>query len=378
MVETITPVVHGGRRGRWGVALALHAAGAAISAAAFGALLALAGAALGAPWGRPGFALVAGLAALYLTAEVLGVRVPVPQMRRQVPDWWRTFFPLAPAAFLYGAGLGVGFFTYLTHGTLVVVSAAAVVSGRPAAGAVLVGAFGLARGLSAGVAFRTRSSEEGALLVGSLARSASWPGWRVAHAVALGSVLVAAVIGFSRTFVLGEPGELAAAVLAFAFGAAGVGKLVRGRTWRRALGSYGLPAPVERSAALGVPVLELCLAALAFLGLSSTAGLASLAALGVFSAAIVVARIRGGRRVACGCFGSGLERDYRFLLSRNAALAVAALVAWTQGQDASFADGLGVPDAAELVPAIIGVVSLLLAAWVSVEAVTAVRRGGVR
>jgi hypothetical protein len=378
MVETITPVVHGGHPGRWGVALALHAAGAAISAAAFGAVLALTGAALGAPWGRAGLALVGGLAALYLTAEVLGVRVPVPQMRRQVPDWWRTFFPLAPAAFLYGVGLGVGFFTYLRHGTLVVVSAAAVASGRPAAGAVLVGAFGLARGLSVGVAFRTRSSEEGALLVGSLARSASWSGWRVAHAVVLGSVLVAAMIGFSRTFAPGEPGELAAAVLAFAFGAAGMGKLVRGRAWRRALGSYGLPAPVERSAALSVPVLELCLAALAFLGLTSTAGLASLAVLGVFSAAIVVARIRGGRRFACGCFGSGLERDYRFLISRNAALALAGLVAWTQGQDAPVVGGLGVPDAGDLVPAILAGVGLVIAGWVSMGAVTALRRAGVR
>jgi len=253
MVETITPVVHGGRRGRWGVALALHAAGAAISAAAFGALLALAGAALGAPWGRTGFALVAALAAFYLTEEVLGLRVPVPQMRRQVPDWWRTFFPLAPAALLYGVGLGVGFFTYLTHGTLVVVSAAAVASGRPAAGAVLVGAFGLARGLSAGVAFRTRSSEEGALLVASLARSASWPGWRVAHAVALGAVLVAAAIGFSRTLLPGEPGALAAAALALAFGAAGVGKLVRHRPWRRALSSYGLPRTCRTLRRLGRP-----------------------------------------------------------------------------------------------------------------------------
>jgi len=378
MVETITPVVHGGRRGGWSVALALHTTGATLAAAAFGAALALAGAALGAPWGRTGFALVAGLAALYLAAEVLELRVPVPQMRRQVPDWWRTFFPLAPAAFLYGVGLGVGFLTYLAHGTLVVVAAAAIASGRPAAGAALVGAFGLARGLNAGVALRTRSSEEGALLVASLARSASWPGWRVAHAVALGAVLGASAIAFSRTDLPGEVGALAGAILALAFGAAGVAKLARARRWRRALRSYGLPSPVERAAAVGVPVLELSLAALPFLGLTSTAGLASLAALGAFSAAIVVARIRGGRRVACGCFGSGLERDYRYLLGRNAALALVALVAWTQGQDASRAGGLGVPGAGDLVPAVLVGVGLTLAAWVALEAVVAARRGGTR
>jgi hypothetical protein len=378
MVETITPVVHGGRAGRWGLALALHATGATISAAAFGAVLGLAGAALGAPWGRSGLWLVAILAALYLAAEVTGIRVPVPQLRRQVPDWWRTFFSPAPSALLYGVGLGVGFATYLSHGTLVVVSAAAVASGRPAAGAVLVGVFGLARGLSAGVAFRTRSSEEGALLVTSLARSATWPGWRVAHAVALGAVLVASSVAVSRTQVPGEAGALAAAMLALAFGAAGIAKLATGRRWRRALRSYGLPAPVERATAAGVPVFELGVASLPFMGLASTAGLVALAALGAFSAAIVIARIGGGARVACGCFGSGDERDYRFLLGRNAALALVALVAWTSGQDTWRVGGLGKPGAGDLVPAVLVGIGLLLTVWVGVAGAAAARRGSLR
>src|SRR5512134_2076601 len=134
MVETITPVVHGGRRSRWARFLVLHVAGAMAAAAAFGAILGGAGALLGAPWGAAGLGLVAALAALYLAREVFGLRVPVPQLRRQVPDWWRTYFPFGPASFLYGIGLGVGFLTYLSHGTLVVISAAAVASGRPSAG----------------------------------------------------------------------------------------------------------------------------------------------------------------------------------------------------------------------------------------------------
>ena len=112
MVETITPVVHGGSRSRWGISLALHAIGAAVAAAIVGSLLAGAGALLGAPWGVPGGVLVASAAALYVARE-LGAPVPVPQLRRQVPDWWRTFFPLHVAAFLYGLGLGPGFLTYL-------------------------------------------------------------------------------------------------------------------------------------------------------------------------------------------------------------------------------------------------------------------------
>ncbi|HEY7754696.1 MAG TPA: hypothetical protein VID69_00555, partial [Actinomycetota bacterium] len=122
MVETITPVVHGGSRSRWAILVALHVAGATLAAAVFGAMLGTVGVLLDAPWGAAGTALVATLAGLYLAREALGLRVPVPQLRRQVPDWWRTFFPFAPAAFLYGVGLGVGFFTYLSHGTLVAVA----------------------------------------------------------------------------------------------------------------------------------------------------------------------------------------------------------------------------------------------------------------
>src|SRR5262245_44177287 len=124
MAETITPVVHGGSRRAWAVSLSVHAVGAAVSAAALGAVLGGLGALLGAPWGRAGAIAVAAAAGIYVVAE-LGIRMPVPQLRRQVPDWWRTFFPPRIAAFLYGIGLGPGFLTYLTHGTLAVVALAA-------------------------------------------------------------------------------------------------------------------------------------------------------------------------------------------------------------------------------------------------------------
>ena len=65
MVETITPVVHGGRGRRWIGLLALHATGATLVAAAFGAVLAALGALLDAPW-DVGLAFVAAAAALYL------------------------------------------------------------------------------------------------------------------------------------------------------------------------------------------------------------------------------------------------------------------------------------------------------------------------
>src|SRR5688500_3932578 len=212
MVETITPVVHRGRRSRWAIVLGLHVGGAAAAAGAFGAVLGAIGSALGAPWGAAGLAAIAVIGALYLAREAFDLPIPVPQLRRQVPDWWRTFFPFAPAAFLYGMGLGVGFFTFLAHGTLVVVSAAALASGRPVLGAVLLAPFGLARGLGAAVAMRARTSEEGAALVGRLADAASRLVWRVAHIVALAVIVGIATWTALSAGSVGSAGRVAAAV----------------------------------------------------------------------------------------------------------------------------------------------------------------------
>src|SRR5881396_725699 len=229
MVETITPVVHGGRAGRWAGSIALHTAGAIASAAAFGAILGAAGSLLGAPWGGGGALLVALAAVLYLLREATVVSVPVPQLRRQVPQWWRTFFSVPVAAFLYGVGLGVGFLTYLTHGTLVVVAVAAAASGRPVVGAALVAPFGLARGMLVLVAARARRPEEGSAIVAKLARPASW---------------------------------------------------------RRVLAAYGLPRSVERTSLMVVPAAEVAIVGLVVLGMHRTAGIAALVTLAAFSGAI--------------------------------------------------------------------------------------------
>jgi hypothetical protein len=375
MVETITPVVHGGRRSRWTWFLALHVAGATLSAAAFGALLGGVGSLLGSPWGAPGIALVLVAALAYLAREALGLRVPVPQLRRQVPDWWRTFFPFAPASFLYGVGLGVGFFTYLAHGTLVVVSVAAIASGRPLAGAVLLAPFGLARGATALVARRASTPEANASLVSRLAERATWRGWSLAHAIVLGGVAAASGLWLAERGRSGDVGGAAAAVLAIAFSAAAAAKVARPRRWRRALSAYRLPDGVTRAAAVGVPVGELAIALLPVLGLGSIAGGGAVAALVAFSAAIVLARVRSGPRLACGCFGTAAVRDYRALLGRNAVLLVVALVAWLEGADAWVGGEVAAPAARDALPAVLVIVGLALIAWLVTSAVTLVRRG---
>ena len=367
MVETITPVVHGGSRERWGISLALHAIGAAVAAAIVGSLLAGAGALLGAPWGVPGAVLVVVAAALYVARE-LGAPVPVPQLRRQVPDWWRTFFTPNLAAFLYGLGLGPGFLTYLGHGTVVVVAVAAFASGRPLLGAAVLAPFGLARGLGPVLAFGVRSPGDAAALVERLDRSASKARWRVANALALSMVLVATVLEIRTIDAPSEAGALAAAVLALTFAAAAVAKLARRAAWMRTLGSYGLRSGASRLMGFGVPAVELGIAATVLVGLGSSAGLLSIVALVAFSGAIVVGRVRAGRRLECGCFGGSGVRDYRLLLARNLALAGVAFVAWRAGEDAALARALGEPAGADLLPVALVVLGLALAVWVGAVA----------
>src|SRR5918995_1720856 len=128
MVETISPGVYG-TGPRWAGALALHVVGATATAAGFGALVAAAAAMLGAPWGRAGGAIVAAFAVLYLVRELAGTRVPVPQLRRQVPDWWRSYFGRSVAGVLRGRRAGGGLLTLLGHGTVPVGTGGAPVGG---------------------------------------------------------------------------------------------------------------------------------------------------------------------------------------------------------------------------------------------------------
>jgi Methylamine utilisation protein MauE len=294
-----------------------------------------------------------------------------------VPDWWRTFFPPRVAAFLYGIGLGPGFVTYLTHGTLVVVALAAAATGSPLLGAAIVTPFGIARGLTVVVALEVRTPAEGALLIERLSRSSARIGWRLANAIVVGAVLVLALARTASIDRPGAAGALAAAALTVTFGASTVAKVAGRRVWRRVLRSYGLPRPLERVSLSGVPAAEGLVALLPLLGMGSSAGLLALALLWVFSIAIVAARARGDRGIDCGCFGSSRRRDYRVLLLRNGVLAIVAAVAWRAGADAWALRSLGMPRGSDLLPAAITVVGLGLAAWVAAQAVRALgRRGG--
>jgi hypothetical protein len=194
MVETITPVVHGGRRSRYLVSLTLHALGATLAAALVGLLAGALGALLGAPWGQIGLIVVGAFALIYALRELLGLPIPVPDRHQQVPLWWRSFYSPPVTAVLYGFGLGIGYLTYLSFGTYFVVTIAAFASGNPLVGAALCAPFGLARAISVVMANRGADVDDrpsGIDRIDDLAES-RWP--KVANAITLLLVCLLALL----------------------------------------------------------------------------------------------------------------------------------------------------------------------------------------
>lgn len=163
MVETITPAGCGSRH-RHLAALALFALGAGLAAAGLGAVLGLAGSALDPAWTLPALAVLALVAA---AREAGLVRLPLPELRHQVPERWRREWPLGAWSLAYGAGLGAGIFTHQVAGTFWVACAGAVAVGDPAWSAACLALFGAGRALMVGLP--ARGGRDPSVAVGRLA-----------------------------------------------------------------------------------------------------------------------------------------------------------------------------------------------------------------
>jgi hypothetical protein len=187
MVETITPAVHGGRKAGYWLSLGAHILGAAIAAGALGLGLGAGGRVLGAPWGMWGLLGIATIGVAYALGAA-GAPVPVFHRRRQVPDWWRTFFSPVTSSFLYGVGLGAGFLTFLSFGTLTVVAVVALASGDPLLGAMVCAPFGVSRGLAVLVGSGCRDAERASVMVDRIQAVGATLGPRAVNAVALVAV----------------------------------------------------------------------------------------------------------------------------------------------------------------------------------------------
>jgi hypothetical protein len=334
------------------ISVLVHAFAATVVAAVFGAALGAVGGVLGAPWGSGGSVIVAMTAAWAFAHEALGAPFPVPQLRRQVPEWWRTFFSPLASSTLYGAALGIGFLTYLLHSTLVVVAVAAFASGRPVHAAVLVAPFGFARGLAALAAVR------GPAVVHRLAAFARRR-WPLAAVNASAVAAVAVVAGASTHGSVGIRSlALAGVAVAFAWGAAW--KALRPRAWGSIVATYDL-GRLSPGVKAAVPVAEAAVVGLAVAGARPLAGMVALICVVAFTAAAVRRRASTPGRVPCGCFGAS-ETSFPAIVARNVALALAAAIA------AGGVNGLELraPSPGDVIPlvlALAGVAAVLVAAW---------------
>ena len=147
MVGSVLPLAHSTTRSRGRLIIALHAVGSTAGGLVVGCLMGLLGAWVlpeGGPWQSLCLAIAA---AAYALADADVIRVPRPQLNRQVPNVWRWRFPPSMASLMYGIGLGVGVATHIPFASLYVVAASAVLSGDVLGGGAIMALYGFARSL---------------------------------------------------------------------------------------------------------------------------------------------------------------------------------------------------------------------------------------
>jgi hypothetical protein len=186
MLASITPLGERGRQSRWGVTVGAFLIGALVAGAAAGAVLGLAGSVVL----SAAVSVHARLAALALAALLaLGLDASprkLPGPRRQVDERWRDEYRGWVYGVGYGAQLGVGITTVVSSAATYLALFAAFLSGGAGRGALIVGVFGITRGLQPLTTARVRRPEELLALHAWLGR------WR-AEARRLGCALLGAI-----------------------------------------------------------------------------------------------------------------------------------------------------------------------------------------
>ncbi len=151
MLASITPLGERGRQSRWAVTVTAFLLGASAAGAAAGALLgALGGVILGGPGGgsTETRTRLAVLAVALLLAVALDVLHKVPGPRRQVNERWLDEFRGWVYGLGFGAQLGLAVTTVVSSAATYVGVLAAFLTGSAAGGALVLGCFGLVRGLT--------------------------------------------------------------------------------------------------------------------------------------------------------------------------------------------------------------------------------------
>ncbi|MEW6154834.1 MAG: hypothetical protein AB1673_12715 [Actinomycetota bacterium] len=190
MLASIHPLGERGRRQRWGVTVGSYLVASVASAAALGAALGLAGAALGAPgrWAALVFVALAVLGAA-LDTGVGGLHPPT--VHRQVNELWLDRYRGWVYGSGFGAQLGLGVVTIVSTSAVYLALAAALLSGSAIGGLAIGTAFGAVRGALVLAGAGVRGPDQ---LHRLHLRLQSWSG--PAHRLAIGTqASAAAVVG---------------------------------------------------------------------------------------------------------------------------------------------------------------------------------------
>ena len=158
MLSSISPLGERARSSRWWLTTAAYVIGSLGGGLAVGALAGLVGSLL--PEDVRSSAWALGLVALLLLLGlVLDLRVggsSLPSWRRQVDVQWLDEYRGWVMGLGFGAQLGFGLVTIITSATTYAAVLLAVLSGHPAAGLLIGGAFGLVRALPSVLMWRVR------------------------------------------------------------------------------------------------------------------------------------------------------------------------------------------------------------------------------
>jgi hypothetical protein len=191
MLASITPLGERGRHNRYPLTIAAFLIGAAAAGALGGLVLGALGALI-----LSGLTSALRLAVLALAVAVaigLDARGDVPGPRRQVNEQWLDRYRGWVYGVGFGAQLGIGVGTVITSAATYVALLAALLSADPAAGALILGFYGLVRGLTPLLAAGSQTPQQLMALHARLARTAT-PVARGSLVVLVG-VLILSVVG---------------------------------------------------------------------------------------------------------------------------------------------------------------------------------------
>jgi hypothetical protein len=193
MLASITPLGERGRHSRWRITVTAFLVGATVAGAALGALAGALGAII-VPGSLGLGARLGALAAVALLAVAFDARAErIPGPRRQVNEDWLHAFRGWVYGLGYGAQLGFGVTTVVSSAALYVAVVAALGTREPALGALVLGCFGAARGLTLLAGAGVRRPEQ---LIALHTRLGQWRGpARTASMATLGAITAVAMIG---------------------------------------------------------------------------------------------------------------------------------------------------------------------------------------